>query len=208
MSGGRQDDLSPREVGLGRNVSSTRTGLHLRPGLPFEEWARLGHRVHAVNDASAWWIGDWLVYGQQQFGERYREATAATGFEYQTLRNYAWVAARIPPSRRLDSLSFGHHAEVASLPDKEQDAWLTRAFASQWSRNELRRQLREQRLRASDGRVSLALAIPPHRLDTWRAAALAEALELREWIHHALDKAAESALISTGKPATQGAADG
>ena len=40
--------------------------------------------------------------------------------DYQTLRNYAWVARRFAMSRRRDTLSFGHHAEVPALPEPEQ----------------------------------------------------------------------------------------
>jgi hypothetical protein len=38
-----------------------------------------------------------------------------------------YVAARFKPSRRRDGSSWTHHAEVAALPDDEQDAWLDRA---------------------------------------------------------------------------------
>ncbi len=32
----------------------------------------------------------------------------------------AWVARRFPVSRRRDTVSFQHHAEVAALPEPEQ----------------------------------------------------------------------------------------
>ena len=47
--------------------------------------------------------------------------------DYQTLRNYAWVARRFPAGRRRAGVSFAHHAEVARLPEPEQDYWLRRA---------------------------------------------------------------------------------
>jgi hypothetical protein len=47
----------------------------------------------------------------------------------QNRLNYAWVARRFAMSRRRDTLSFGHHAEVAALPEPEQDFWLREAGA-------------------------------------------------------------------------------
>ncbi len=65
-----------------------------------------------------------------------------TGLDYQTLRNYAWVARRFELSRRRDTLSFGHHAKVASMPAPEQDFWLRKAEQFGWSTSELRREVR------------------------------------------------------------------
>ena len=77
-----------------------------------------------VAGSCAWWIGDWLLFGQQAYGQRYKAAAEETGFDYQTLRNYAWVASRFELSRRRDSLSFQHHAEVCALSNEQQEAWL------------------------------------------------------------------------------------
>ena len=95
----------------GRGWRATRTALHLGPSLSFGDWQQLGRRVGAVADSSAWWIGDWLLFGERSYGRRYRGAIEATGLDYQTLRNYAWVASRFSVSRRRDDLTFGHHAE-------------------------------------------------------------------------------------------------
>jgi hypothetical protein len=115
-------------------------GLELREGIDFDTWNEVGHWLLAISNASAWCLGDWLVYGQRAFGERYRTALAATGLDYQTLRNYAWVARRFPHARRHKKVSFQHHAEVAALPEPAQELWLQRAERLRWSRNELRRQ--------------------------------------------------------------------
>lgn len=92
--------------------------------------------------SSAWCLGDWLAYGQAAFSGRYRDALGQTSLDYQTLRNYAWVARRFPVSRRRDTLSFGHHAETAALPGPEQDFWLRKAAGQRWSRNQLRQEIR------------------------------------------------------------------
>jgi hypothetical protein len=115
--------------------------LPLREGMSFHAWLEVGRRIARVANTSAWAVGDWLLFGERAYGERYRTALAATDLDYQTLRNYAWVARRFPLSRRRDTVSFQHHAELASLPEAEQDLWLRRTELNGWSRNELRRQL-------------------------------------------------------------------
>jgi hypothetical protein len=70
----------------------------------------------------------WLIHGENAYSGRYRDAIEQTSLDYQTLRNYAWVARSLPLSRRRDTLSFAHHAEVARPPECEQD------FAGQFAR--------------------------------------------------------------------------
>jgi hypothetical protein len=124
------------------HVLVPRTGLRLPPQRPFEAWLGVGQQLSAVAASSAWCLGDWLVYGQQTYSGRYRQAVERTGLDYQTLRNYAWVARRFELSRRQDTLSFGHHAEVASLPEPEQDFWLRKAEQHGWPTSQLRREIR------------------------------------------------------------------
>ncbi|MEA2420777.1 MAG: hypothetical protein QOE60_2983, partial [Thermoleophilaceae bacterium] len=96
-----------------------------------------------------WWIGDWLHYGNERFGERYVRAARITGYDVQTLMNQAYVASRFEISRRREKLSFSHHAEVAALPAAEQDRWLGRAERASLSvralRSEVRRAVRGRR---------------------------------------------------------------
>ncbi len=192
--------IAPTEVGTalprGCGWRSTRTALHLDPTLAYDEWAGLGRRVAIVADSSTWWIGDWLVFGQHTYGNRYRKAAAETGLDYQTLRNYAWVASSFPPSRRRDSLSFGHHAEVASLDEDYQDAWLRRCIVEGWSRNELRRRLRAARQGASEEPqpATIEIRVPAERRERWEAAATTEGRTLEEWIETALERAADASL--------------
>jgi hypothetical protein len=119
-----------------------RTGMQLPRNLPFEKWLVIGRQLSVVGTSSSWCLGDWLIYGEDAYDGRYRDAIEQTSLDYQTLRNYAWVARRFPLSRRRDSLSFGHHAEVAVLSAPEQDFWLRKAEDLGWSRNRLRREVR------------------------------------------------------------------
>jgi hypothetical protein len=190
---------------LRRLMSSTRTALCLREGLTYDEWEQVGKSVQRVSEASAWWVGDWLIYGRDAFGDRYRRAIDATGFDYQTLRNYAWVAAQFPVSRRRDKLSFGHHAEVASLDEGDQNVWLDRASVHDWSRNELRRRIRATTERPPDQAVTVVLAVPASAHSRWSAAAASEERGFQDWVLGVLDAAAETAL-ATAAPLEDAAA--
>ena len=130
----------------------SRRGLQIPQRLSFGQWIGIGRRLSDITTASAWCLGDWLIYGEATYTERYRDAIEQSSLDYQTLRNYAWVVKRFPLSRRRQTLSFGHHAEVAALPNPEQDFWLRKAEEFHWSvkklRSEVRASLKERK--ASD----------------------------------------------------------
>jgi hypothetical protein len=190
-----------------RSVVLPGRGLQLPSHLPYAKWLKIGNELSAVVDSSAWCLGDWLVYGETCFPGRYRRALEGTSLQYQTLRNYAWVARRIPASRRRDSLSFGHHAEVASLDEPEQEFWLKKAEQHEWSRNRLRREIRMSLVersqecsaanRSDDAKspdIIFQLPAEPVRMTRWERAARAEGVSLQEWMLRYLDRAAAAAL--------------
>jgi hypothetical protein len=192
----------PREAAIVRTHGrSTPTALHLRNGIPFDDWLDVGRRISLIASASGWWLGDWLVYGQRTYRERYRAALEATPLDYQTLRNYAWVARRFEQSRRRDGLSFQHHAEVAAMAEADQDIWLQRAERLGWSRNELRRRIgaaRRRELGAGDeATIVVRMQVPALREQRWREAASAANLELGDWLASAADDAARAAFAAS-----------
>jgi hypothetical protein len=111
--------------------------------LSYARWQAIGARLTAQAEATSWWLGDWLVFGEERYGARYADAIEHTGLEYKTLRNYAVVARRFAMSRRRDTLSFQHHAEVCPMVDRDQDRWLDSAEENRWSKAELRRRIRQ-----------------------------------------------------------------
>lgn len=183
-------------------VHVRRNGLSLPNDMPFDSWREIGSQIVLIANCSAWWVGDWLVYGEEAYCDRYEQAITDTSLAYQTLRNYAWVARRVPVSRRRDTLSFGHHAEVASLPDGEQDVWLVRAERSNLSRKKLRRELRaaqfdKRRVPRTEGSVrtrSLEINVPTERHDRWQSAAERRNCSVADWIIETLDLAASENL--------------
>ena len=179
-----------------RGATPSRVGLRFAPVLPLESWIDIGRRVAAHSSSSLWWLGDWLVYGKYKYGRQYKSGIAATGLDYQTLRNYAVVARRFELSRRRDSLSFQHHAELCALPDERQDVWLDRAEVGRWSRNELRRRLHDDGI---DGRsahsCTVRVAVDAEKEAHWREAAAKASSVLEVWIVSTLDDAAQSVLL-------------
>jgi hypothetical protein len=189
-------------LGLGRLATTSRVGLHLPPDLKLTDWRHVGHQILLIADSSAWWIGDWLVFGQKNYPERYRHAMRETSLDYQTLKNYAWVARRFPLSSRRAALSFQHHIEVAAVPVPERDVWLDRAQHFGWSRNELRRQLRLAKARQQGGEgpdAEVKLNLAPPRLSEWESAAGSKGRSLIEWIIEVGDDAASTILGNAGR---------
>jgi hypothetical protein len=116
------------------------------PGGPLHvrRWVACGKRLVQVRSASSWWIGDWMRYGNAQYGEKYGAASLATGYDRQTLMNLAYVASRFPVERRRANVSWSHHAELAALPEAEQEAWLDRIERDRLSVRSLREEARRE----------------------------------------------------------------
>jgi hypothetical protein len=177
-------------------VLVSRVGLRIASAVDYETWVRAGLRIAETHDSSTWCLGDWLVYGQEHYEKRYGEAVEAIGLDYQTLRNYAWVARRFPLYRRRRCLSFQHHAEVAALPEREQDHWLSLAEQFGWSRNALRRNVRAAREAGGNvarSQVVQKIGATRVQIERWRLAAARSNRNLESWIVYQLDEAATRA---------------
>lgn len=111
-------------------------------GMTFKSWQETLNGLLLVERATPWLIGDCLCAGEAAFGEEYSQALPDDRLAAQTLANYKTVAGKIPASRRRESLSFAHHAEVVRLEPAEQDRWLDRAEAEKLSRASLRQAMK------------------------------------------------------------------
>jgi len=128
--------------------------LSLPDDLSQEDWLQIGQQLRNMDRALPWMIGDWVRFGERQYGETYQAAMEKSGLSHQTLRNQASVARKFELSRRRDNLSFGHHAEVAALTEKDADALLDRAEDEQLSVKAFRQEVARFR---RDGRITAAL---------------------------------------------------
>lgn len=200
---------------LGEQAMARKSGMEFAQNLSEKSWEQIGTNLCGLTNSSAWWLGDWLIFGEIAYGwRRYREAIDRTGLDYQTLRNYAWVARRFEQHRRRDGLSFAHHAEVTRLSSAEQDYWLRKAEQQMWSRNELRRSVRASLAEQSDesappapddgqGEVAtlassagadkrrrkvttLTIELPAQQLDYYAKVAAANGLSVDEWVTRVL----------------------
>lgn len=151
-----------------------------------------------ITDSSTWCLGDWLAFGQVEYSDRYQRAIELAGLDYQTLRNYAWVARKFEWARRRPALSFQHHAEVAAMAEAEQDRWLELAESRGWSRNQLRRHIRDggdpEGARPVEALVLPRMRVPVNHVTRWRAAAERSGTEFESWVIAALNSAAGEAL--------------
>lgn len=132
-----------RVLALPGQVSAV--ALVLPADLSLDLWADIGAQLGHVTRAVRWWLGDWWHYGDHHYGERAAQALDGETFAYQTFANAAWVCGKIEPSRRRETLSFAHHAEVAALEPDEQDELLADAEAENWTRPQLRAAVRQRR---------------------------------------------------------------
>jgi len=88
----------------------------------FEDYCEIGSMIQATVLNHQWWVGDWLIYGEDYFPDIYTQAIELTGNSLQNLMNYRRVAGAFPPERRVPELSFSAHRELAPLSEEEQDA--------------------------------------------------------------------------------------
>jgi hypothetical protein len=203
-------------VFVGKQATVEKSGIIFPTELSERSWEKIGSSLRELTNSSAWWLADWLIFGEATYGwRRYREAIERTGLDYQTLRNYAWVARRFEHGRRHDTLSFAHHAEVARMAPPEQDYWLRKAEQQKWSRNELRRAVRasvaEQNNQAditpsitkkkravalaeqpgADAQqralTTLTIELSPYQLDYYSKLAASHGLSLDKWVTQVLD---------------------
>jgi hypothetical protein len=169
-------------------------GLDLDPGTSFEAWRALGPALAVRgDDAGAWAIGDWVVFGRARFGRFYRQAAiTTTRADPAALCALQDVARRFAPARRRRELTFGHHAEVCVIAsDRAQDAWLERAAAARWSREDLRARVASAFAPAPPALAeSFRVTVDPGRAERWHAAAARSRCGVDEWIARALDRAA------------------
>jgi hypothetical protein len=128
-----------------RSAELTRVGWTPGAELDLAEWSAVGRRFGEIGRCSQWWLGDWILYGNARFGERYSRAVKLTGYDAQSLMNMVYVASRFDVYRRRENLSWSHHASLASLDHDRQEHWLSRAESERLSVADLRVELRGER---------------------------------------------------------------
>lgn len=145
----------------------TPKGAIFEKDITFDQWQNIGGTLRYLEKSVLFWIGDWINFGEKAYGEKYAQAIESTGYEQGTLQNAAWVASNVEISRRREDLPFSHHQEIASLEPKKQDELLEMASSEKMTRQELREELRKQRIFIKEskplpeGKFNVIYADPP-----------------------------------------------
>jgi len=124
----------------------------------FEEWMECGGFIRKATGAVHLWLGDWLNYGEQNYGEMYAQAIEETGYDYGTLANDKYVSSKVEISRRRENLSFDHHAEVANLDPQSQEELLDKAEKENIKRRDFRKLVKDHKKKKealASGKVEL-----------------------------------------------------
>lgn len=111
----------------------TAVGLEIGDNPTVEDWNRVGVVLHQVDNARQWLLGDWANCGEDQaWGDKYTEIMKETDYDYETLRNYASTARRVPLWIRNPQLTFAHHRLVAPYAEQPdiQRQWLDWALTA------------------------------------------------------------------------------
>lgn len=113
------------------------TALTLPDGVSFDAWVNIQARLYTVQEASNWWIGDWVVFGEAHYGEAFSQGIPDKDREH--IQQCAWVAQRVSVDRRRPPhvLSWTHHRVVAGLEPEQQEQMLQQAVEQGWSVREL-----------------------------------------------------------------------
>ena len=149
---------------------ATATGLNLPAGLTYEQWAQVGHALGRMGKAVHWWLGDWLLYGEHVYGEKFAQAASETGFSEETLKQCQWVARKFNQLNRQHSTSWTHYLTVAALPDSEAHRMLNEAASRGLSVHDLRQGVRRAKNAPVTASVTCTVedldALPKHHFGT------------------------------------------
>lgn len=150
----------------------SRTGLTLPKSVPFDRWQAIGSQLREIEGAVLWWIGDWLNYGEQRYGEMYSQALEATEYSYGSLANAKHVSSKYEISSRDENLSWTHH-RLALAADDPLTA-LEWAKENEATTQELQRHIRQLKIAAigadfeattPQGQYNVIVLDPPWRYD-------------------------------------------
>ncbi|MFD8378389.1 hypothetical protein ACFV2X_07535 [Streptomyces sp. NPDC059679] len=67
-------DVGAKSLEHADKLPVTPAGLKFPDLLSFEEWERAGHRPAGMVNTMCWCLGDWLIFGENTYADRYRLA--------------------------------------------------------------------------------------------------------------------------------------
>lgn len=127
---------------IGR-VTLTRIGLPLGTDMDADEYQTVGEILANLQGSIAWMIGDFILYGETEYGKTTAELAEIFGLEVSTVHTYTWLCRHVNFSTRIENLSPKVHRIVAPMPEEKQRYWLGLADENSWSAAELSKQIRQ-----------------------------------------------------------------
>jgi hypothetical protein len=117
-------------------------GYILPPDLSYDEWRNVLALTEHIAEASPWWLGDAIVYGERRFPDRHAQALPTAeedpqGARQSRMKSAAWVSSKFPPVTRVTELSWSHHRAVAEFEPVEARRLLMAAVNDKLSTRDL-----------------------------------------------------------------------
>jgi hypothetical protein len=122
-----------------------------------------GKKLCKVNACALWWIGDWLNFGVNEYGDKSKlagEYAEELGLSFDVLRGAMLVASKVGVATRVASLSWSHHRELIAFGAKDQKKWLTKAIGEKWTVSQLRCAIRESEAEFTEPSIPRPSFIP------------------------------------------------
>jgi len=135
------------ELALGKAIRVSDIGLQIEGHIPLAVWRQIGVDLAKASVGLSWAWGDWLVYGDDHYGEdaasAYDLCVECTGWARQTVMNRASTSRAWPPDERAAGLPHWIGETTAPLvrdPRTREAAGklVDAAMRGHWTREDLR----------------------------------------------------------------------
>lgn len=108
-------------------------GLEVRGFPSYEQHEAVGLFIDRVNEAGGWWKADWLDYAETRADWK---DEVAENVPPATRNQYRYIRKAFPPSKRIEGVTFSHHAAVVNFEPALRESVLKTAAAEGWSTRE------------------------------------------------------------------------
>ena len=111
------DTVKPNGHILVAGFECNATGLTATSSLTEDQWNLAGEQLANVEARLMWYIGDWLIAGEDHGylpRGRLQDACDRFGISYSTATNAASTCRSVSESSRRRELSYSHHQEIAN----------------------------------------------------------------------------------------------
>lgn len=96
--------------------------------MDFEQYQAIGKTFQQIQRSLAYWVGDWLNFGEKKFGDIAAQAVDDTDKSIETLLKWKAVAFRVPRQLRLIAPTWTHAFYVAYVPEEQRGPLLQMAL--------------------------------------------------------------------------------